>query len=158
SAEPPSVVNGVGSVKLTTNWPVTRKQPAAASAASATSGSAMRSDFMAGVLSGQAEDRVRGADGDVHHLPRHVLVDRALDLAAEVERQLRERRDPEPDTELVGPELLVLAGALELRLAEAGERVERQRAAHRQHRVQSVGGDVRALAGQGRRADVDLLV
>src|SRR5262245_56172089 len=130
--------SGVGRSYVTTNCPEVSMHPPAASAASATSGTALRSEIMVGFLSRRVEDRVRGAERDVRHLARRLAVHGGLELAADVERELRDQRDAEPEPEVVRRERLVLSLALEARAADADVRVEHGRDPEREHRIDAV--------------------
>src|SRR5580765_1278395 len=122
--------------------------PAAASTASTSSGTARRSVFMVGFLSlARAEDRVRGAERDVRHLARRLAGRGGLQLATQVEHELRDQCDAQPEAEVERGERLVLAVALEARAADAGVRIEQRRRAEREHDVDAKRGDVGALAG-----------
>src|SRR5205814_7572113 len=81
------------------------------------------------------EDRVRRAERDVEHLARGLARGRRLQLAADIERELRHHREAQAETDIVRGERLLHAGALELRVADADEGVEHRRGPEREHGV-----------------------
>jgi NAD+ synthase (glutamine-hydrolysing) len=92
----------------------------------------------------RAEQRVRRAERHAGIAAHEAGLARVLQLATQIDADLGERRDAEPDAGLIRGDVARGAAELVLGAADAREGIEAQRSAHGQHRVQAIGGDVGA--------------
>src|SRR5262245_60233845 len=93
------------------------------------------------MASSQAEDGVTGAYGDVAGLHRGLAILDHVELTPKVQRQLGDRREPEPEPEVVA-DLADVLGSFprEGVRAQAGIRVEHRAGPERQQRVDAKAG------------------